>query len=999
MESLFRKLGFNRDNGLYITSENKWTGLFAKRVEEFFERKYKPDAFFCISNKPLILFYENPDDKQAIFKSVWNFNESPIVFIIEPGTIDIYNGFRYLVEDKTLSPFNEGSIDDFEYFNLLNGTPWENYEHEFEYKDRVDYKLLENIKVAREILKSNYNIEKSMANRVIGKCIFTRYLIDRRVRLNFQVDSSEYEYLDNDEFADILRDRDIAIPLFDFLEEKFNGDLFSISSDEYKSITEEAFIVLAELIQGTELGTESHQLSLFDIYDFSIIPVEFISNVYELFIGEEEQAVKGAYYTPIFLVDYILSQTIEKYFEDNPGEYNCKILDPACGSGIFLVEAYRKIVKQFEHLNPVVIKGSEEYKEALIRLAKDNLFGIDKDPDAVSVSAFSIYLTMLHFQSPPDIEHFRFPELKSSNFFVGDFFDEAFNNNTHLIGLNFIIGNPPWKRGTGGSRESLHVEYVNKRKIREESNIVISNKEIAQVFLLRTSDFCDNHTKCALIVTSKVLYNLKGENFRKYFLENYFVSMVFELSSMRREVFDKSNDPSIAPAAILFYKYANGENTDHNIIEHLALKPSRLFTYHKIFSILRNDYKRVIQKRLKEYDYLWKILVYGSYLDFNFIKRLKENYKTIESTFQENDVIKGEGVIVGNTGRYDASDYQGMIFIKPDETVIENHFIEFSEERRFEFSKLHRKRNRALFSAPVLLISRGVNKFIKPKAAILYQDTVYTHMFTGIRASTIEYLRNLNAIFNSSITSYLLFQLGSSTGIEREQIHDEEKWVLPFFEKAEIAELVEIIENLKRRYHAATNLFQSAGLLQLENQIEVESKALDELVLREFELSEEEKSLIDYTNDITIPLIMRHHSDNLREIMPLTSDSDMIQGYIEVFRDRFENTFLHLGLHFNIEIMYSSALIGVFFKSESTEKGVIVRDVSGNIIIEKIAALGVERISERLILERDIRGFESDGFYIIKPNEKRLWHKAIAYLDMYEIADSILIAGRNSFHV
>ncbi|MCF7919123.1 MAG: N-6 DNA methylase [Candidatus Cloacimonetes bacterium] len=999
MDSLFRKLGFNRDNGLYITSENRWAGLFAKRVEEFFEGVYKPDAFFCISNKPLILFYQNPEDRNAIFKSVWNFNESPIVFIIEPGNIDIYNGFRYLLNARTLSPLSSDNIDDFEYFNLLNGIPWENYKQEFAHKERVDYKLLENIKAAREILRSNYNIEKSLANRLIGKCIFTRYLIDRRVRFNFQAESIEFEYLNNDEFAALLRNRELVISFFDFLEGKFNGDLFSIKCDEYESVTEEAFVVLAELIQGSELGTETSQLSLFDIYDFSIIPVEFISNVYELFIGEEEQAKKGAYYTPIFLVDYILSQTVEKFFQDKPEEYNCKILDPACGSGIFLVEAYRKIVKQFEHLNPGVIKGSEEYKEALIRLAKDNLFGIDKDPDAVSVSAFSIYLTMLHFQLSPDIEHFRFPELKNSNFFVGDFFDEAFNNNTHLIGLNFIIGNPPWKRGTEGNREALHVEYVNKRRIREESNIVISNKEIAQVFLLRTSDFCDNHTKCALIVTSKVLYNLKGENFRNYFLENYFVSMVFELSSVRREVFDKSNDPSIAPATILFYKYANGENTDQNIIHHLALKPSRLFTYHKIFSILRNDYKRVVQKRLKNYDYLWKILVYGCYLDFNFIKRLKENYKSIKSTFQENDVIKGEGVIVGKSGRYDASDYQGMIMIKPDETIIENHFIEMNEDSKFECVTLHRKRNRALFSAPVLLISRGVNKFIKPKSAILYQDAVYTHMFTGIRASSIEYLRNLNAIFNSSITSYLLFQLGSSTGIEREQIHDEEKWMLPFFEKAEIAELVEIIENLKRSYYSATNLFLSADLLQLENQIELESKALDELVQREFELSEEEKSLIDYTNDITIPLIMRHHSDNSREIMPLTSESDMIQDYIKVFRDRFENTFLNMGLHFNIEIFHSSALIGIFFKSELSEKKVIMEDVTGNTIIEKIAALGIEKISERLILKRDIRGFETDGFYIIKPNEKRLWHKAIAYFDMYEVADAILTAGRNSFHV
>ena len=82
----------------------------------------------------------------------------------------------------------------------------------------------------------------------------------------------------------------------------------------------------------------SGQRALFDIYDFSIIPVEFISNVYEDFIGKEQQAEKGAYYTPKFLVDYILKETVEKHLEKNP---TCKVLDPACGSGIFLVQALR----------------------------------------------------------------------------------------------------------------------------------------------------------------------------------------------------------------------------------------------------------------------------------------------------------------------------------------------------------------------------------------------------------------------------------------------------------------------------------------------------------------------------------------------------------------------------------------------------------------------------------------------------------------------------------
>ena len=72
----------------------------------------------------------------------------------------------------------------------------------------------------------------------------------------------------------------------------------------------------------------SGQFSLFQYYDFSIIPIEFISNVYEYFIGQENQKSTGAYYTPLFLVDYILKETVEKKLNScQRTEYNCKVLD------------------------------------------------------------------------------------------------------------------------------------------------------------------------------------------------------------------------------------------------------------------------------------------------------------------------------------------------------------------------------------------------------------------------------------------------------------------------------------------------------------------------------------------------------------------------------------------------------------------------------------------------------------------------------------------------
>lgn len=81
------------------------------------------------------------------------------------------------------------------------------------------------------------------------------------------------------------------------------------------------------------------QLCLFPFYDFNIIPIELISNIYEILLGKEKQDRDKAFYTPEYLVDYIVNRTVGRcLFNEN----ECKVLDPSCGSGIFLVKSASK---------------------------------------------------------------------------------------------------------------------------------------------------------------------------------------------------------------------------------------------------------------------------------------------------------------------------------------------------------------------------------------------------------------------------------------------------------------------------------------------------------------------------------------------------------------------------------------------------------------------------------------------------------------------------------
>jgi len=467
LDNIYKRLNMTPENGLCIMRDNRWKGRLPRRLEFLIKDKLKPDAFFIFDKKPLILFYDSPKNREELFKAVWNFNETPVVIINEADSIEIYNGFSYLEKESTLDKLADpDQVTDFSYFELVTGKSLEFYQTKLKQQNRVDYLLLENIRDARKKLIENYPIESSLANALIGKCIFVRYLIDRGVKIEFDGKSRKWN---NDEFCNVLSNKTKLIAFFKYLKEKFNGEAFLQDGNKLHDIPKKAFSVLKDLLQGTKIT--SGQQSLFDIYDFSIIPVEFISNVYEFFIGEENQAVKGAYYTPKFLVDYILTETVEKYFDENSEQYNCNVLDPACGSGIFLVEALRRIIEQYLSLNNEKIT-----KKVLKRLAEDNIFGIDKDENAVNVAIFSIYLALLDYQEPKDIEDFIFPNLQQNgNFFVADFFDTSAKYNSHFskINFDFIIGNPPWKRGA--FKEDLFVQYIEDRRQKESKELTQNN--------------------------------------------------------------------------------------------------------------------------------------------------------------------------------------------------------------------------------------------------------------------------------------------------------------------------------------------------------------------------------------------------------------------------------------------------------------------------------------------------------------------------------------------
>ena len=816
---------------------------------------------------------------------------------------------------------------------------------------------------------------------MIGKIIFLRYLTDRRVTVSFE---GRKQVLTNDDLISMLQDKQRLSDLFETLQDKkkgFNGDLFKISREELSTVPDAALQVLVRLLSSDDMETNSR--SLFDVYDFSILPVEFISNVYERFIGRENQEKEGAYYTPYFLVDYMVENTVAKHLAQT-ADSSCKVLDPACGSGIFLVETLRRIIDHYKaHATAEEMQG-RAFQDMLRKLTIDNIFGIDSDESAVQVAAFSIYLTLLDYQQPADISNFRFPNLLGTNLICQDAFDEApFTG----IKFDYILGNPPWNRGrieldeNGNEKEALYEKYIKDRGREEGKDRIIGNNEIAQAFVVRTLDFMSAETKSALVLTSKILYNSQSAPFRTYLLEKALVDSVLELSSVRKEVFSQSSDPSVAPACILFYqKKASGVQTKNHLVTHAAVKPSVFFSLFKVLTMEKADIQRVRQELLVQYDYLWKILLYGSYLDFLFVKRLK-GMKSIRQEMKDRSFIEGQGVTIGKERNrtYDISHRIGQKRIDADDLL--PYFISPSDGA-WQMSRAQWGRKDILFKAPMLLVRKSTGTDYTCRAAVSQEDAVYTDAITGVHGDNLEALRNIAGLLNSRLFPYYALMNLSSIGTEREQAHNVEKFSLPYI-GGDIARHVERIETLYKKY--ATAVFPTN--FDVLRHIEDEKSAIDESINQALNMTEVEKALVDYAIDYTIPLA----TGKLESVSVSLNIAgyEILEKYAEVFLSRFKGQFGE-GRYLNYECSVATSHVMVRFFVTNKNEEPTFKAASLDALEQFLLKLSVEGLSDNLYLRKDIRGFEENGFYIVKPCDQRLWHPAVAYVDVEEFVDAIL---------
>ena len=283
-------------------------------------------------------------------------------------------------------------------------------------------------------------------------------------------------------------------------------------------------------------------------------------------------------------------------------------------------------------------------------------------------------------------------------------------------------------------------------------------------------------------------------------------------------------------------------------------------------------------------------------------------------------------------------------------------------------------------------------------SAVCSRDVVFTDSLTAIKTyqkENIYRLKIMSAILNSSLFSYYALNSFSSAGIEREQVHDE-KWGIPFIDSKKLSDKVCELEDIINEVKADSFLSVVDARHRV---IQKQKDELDSLVLDSFNFTDKEKSLLDYANKVIIPIQMGNNA-SIEHFKSFEIGADKLKNYASLFVNRFSNSLNTKSQKFIAKIWYSKQIIGMFFKvvpKSRSQDAVVWIDKSKEDLLKMAIKLSSQKITDKLFVQKDLRGFEKDFFYIFKPNEKRLWHTAIGYQDVDEFMDAILKKGRGKY--
>jgi type I restriction-modification system DNA methylase subunit len=463
-------------------------------------------------------------------------------------------------------------------------------------KQRIEDRLFQQLKQWRDALFKqihhyNKQLTHSEINEVIqrffNRLIFIRNCEDRKIENN-KLRATLNEWRTGGCKGELIEKLQ---QVFHYFADPYDSDLFEphlTDSIYIESATVEDIINGLYKVPGSIAN-----------YDFSIMEPDVLGSVYEQYLGyvtslrkkdfEEQQEVtkkhrkeQGIYYTPTFVTNYIVKETVGHFLKDHTHNeiLNMKILDPACGSGSFLIRAFDELLNYHAGVRskPVVELDQHERLQVLL----SNIFGVDLDKQAVEIARLNLLLRTLtergelemlenNIQRGNSLISGTEEELK--NYFGKNWKDkEPFNwedkfpNIMSNGGFDVVIGNPPWV-SLSGKHKSLDLSQQELQYLSDTFHSSTYAPNLYEVFIWRALGLLKDGGLFSFIVPDRLATNQQFTKLREHILQNF---------TVERLLFRYPFPGVIADTMILVIRKAKPKDNNIEIIDYPSQKVTKI---------------------------------------------------------------------------------------------------------------------------------------------------------------------------------------------------------------------------------------------------------------------------------------------------------------------------------------------------------------------------------------------------------------------------------------
>lgn len=590
---------------------------------------------------------DHPNDGEfaELHKRLWSWGGVPLVYRAAPGSIQIFrcahepdfighnglpvcNPIRSLHLGAEIANADAGAAW-WDAARIRNGTIWDDPDAcslMLSAKKSAHRKLVVEVRALAEQLNHRNLLEPGLRRRLLILSLLIAYLEERSV---LREEDFAHSLPGATRFFQVLANGPALITLLESLEERFNGHVFRLKPEERLALESSSDLVTyARLVESYE--DSSGQLSLWRLYSFRDLPVELVSNIYQLFVKDATSSI----YTPPALVRLILEEALS--WERLTGMMDGEgiILDPACGSGVFLVEAYKRLVLHWRSRNAWAQPDIET-----LRMLLQRVHGIDLEEGAVELAAFSLCLSLCDALEPEDIRASvkLFPPLADVTLHGSCFFD-AKDRCLIQAPVVAIVGNPPFESTltTDGARRS-YAAYTRQHG-------VLADKQLAYLFINEAMEMLEPDGVLAMVEPSGFLYNQKAFPVRRSFFSRWRVREVLDFVSVRG-LFKKGDaDPKI----VVVVAEAGKADPEGRVL-HAVFRRNGRATAEQGFDIDYYDLHWLRNADAETARDIWRTNLLGGGRARNLIERLRA-MPTLRDYANARGWDFGEGFIAGAKG-------------------------------------------------------------------------------------------------------------------------------------------------------------------------------------------------------------------------------------------------------------------------------------------------------------------------------------------------------------